>query len=169
MNPVWMVAALAVLCGNAALAVVQGQAESAPAGVATVIGVPAYLAEREALMRQMNAGELGLISRRNRNELTDAWTTLQRLLTGLERFDQLDPAKRVELYAAQSRFTALINHQRKHGLICQEVAPTGTRIPRLVCERVADRDARRLRDKEAVDGLQRPTCVPGQGGSGGSC
>lgn len=169
MKSMWMAAALAVLWGNAALAVVQEQATPAPAAAAAMIDVPAYLAEREALMVQVNAGELGRISRRNRNELSDAWATLQRLLTGLERFDQLDPAKRVELYAAQSRFTAIINHQREHGLICREVAPTGTRIPRLVCERVADRDARRLRDKEATDALQRPTCVPGQGGSGGSC
>lgn len=132
-------------------------------------GVQAYLAERERLMAQVEAGELGRISRRNRNELVDAWSAIQRLLARIETFDQLDPAKRPEFYAAQSRFTAIIRHQREHGLVCREVAPTGTRIPRLVCERVADREARRLRDKEAVDALQRPTCVPGTGGAGGSC
>jgi len=134
-----------------------------------LIDVASYLAERAALMAQVEAGQLGRISRRNRNELNDAWATIRRLLEGIEGFDQLDPAKRPEFYAAQSRFSAIVAHQREHGLICREVAPTGTRIPRLVCERVADREARRLRNKEAVDALQRPTCVPGQGGSGGNC
>jgi len=134
-----------------------------------LIDVATYLAEREAMMAQVEAGQLGRISRRNRNELTDAWATIRRLLAGIESFDQLDPAKRPEFYAAQSRFSAIVAHQREHGLVCREVAPTGTRIPRLVCERVADREARRLRNKEAVDALQRPTCVPGQGGSGGNC
>jgi len=151
-------------------------AETGPATAATtasaeggLIDVAAYLAEREVVMAQVEAGELGRISRRNRNELNDAWATIRRLLSGIEAFDQIDPAKRSEFYAAQSRFSAIVAHQREHGLVCREVAPTGTRIPRLVCERVAEREARRLRSKEAVDALQRPTCVPGQGGSAGNC
>ncbi|MCZ8061571.1 hypothetical protein [Silanimonas sp.] len=123
------------------------------------VDVEDYLAQRREIMLQVNAGDLGRLSRARRNELEDSWSTLRRLLDGKRSIADLSTPQRIEFFNAQSTFTAIIERQRENGLICRDDAPTGSRIPQVVCERVRDREARRGRAREAVDRLQAPTCV----------
>lgn len=127
------------------------------------VDVEDYLDQRREIMLLVNAGDLGRLSRSRRNELEAAWSTLRRLLANKASIAELTPPQRIEFFNAQSTFTSIIERQRENGLICREDAPTGSRIPQVVCERVRDVEARRGSAKEAVDRLQGPTCVASGG------
>lgn len=131
------------------------------------VEVESYLDDIKRAISLAERGEFGRFKRADLNELRRNGARIRELLTGRSDARELSVHHRVELYNAQSAFNALLQHQRKTAMVCEQVARPGSRVASTRCMTVEQRERERLSARETAEQIIRqPSCVSGEGGDG---
>jgi hypothetical protein len=138
------------------------QQQAADAQVAK-IGDPArYLASQREKVAAAKSGKNGRISSHDIRRLETAEREIERLVSGRQNLNDLNPAERVIVYNAQETIAGITSGEDRTRLVCKRRQLAGTRLHTTECLTKDQADARAQAAKEATRSTQNPMCVPGE-------
>ncbi|HVI57943.1 MAG TPA: hypothetical protein VM619_03590 [Luteimonas sp.] len=125
-----------------------------------VLRSDAVLAEQRALREalEQREGRYGALPADRRERIVAAQATLSTLLAGTRDTDDLDPARRGQVFAALAAIDAELDAPGEDRVVCRREAKTGSNVMVRVC-----RSARQLREDEdtgrsRLEEARRSTC-----------
>lgn len=130
----------------------------ADAKVAQVSDADEFLSEVERAVLMARRGDYGPLKRGALDKVIEAKKELQDLLEGHESAQELDEAERVRFLNAHELITATLRSDQKNRKICKREAGTGSRLAKVECLTVAQREARAARAQRDMREMQRLNC-----------
>lgn len=152
-------AALFCLALLSASAFAASKPDSAQAPAVATMTPPQMLAWHDKLAQDLRGREYEYVNAAHLAEISNAQAEIQRLLEGKSSIDQLDPAQRKALDAANAEVLAALGDAKLDKKICRQQHAIGSRVPKLVCQ--SERERRELAERNKLDRLQSGACTEG--------
>lgn len=124
------------------------------------------IAETRVSVDLANAGQYGSLSRRQLQMVNAALVKIEDLAAGKIQVSELSSSERDDLDDARTRIDQILRARNKNRIVCQRDVKTGTRLAKVECLTVGQREERANNARKQTASMQRTTCVPG--GEGGS-
>ena len=148
--------------GASARVIAQGDpaslTERANASAESITDTRTYLAEIDDAIRMARAGQYGNIARSEHRRIDSAQRRIHNLLAGHASAAELDHEDRVGLYNAQEQVRAVLRNDDKDRMVCRRETKTGTRVPKVECLTVAEREERAETARQSIDRMTRGLC-----------
>ncbi len=123
------------------------------------------IAETRLAVDLANAGQYGSLSRRQLQIVDSALSTIEELAAGKLDLTELSANERGAFDDARERIDLILRVRNKNRVICQRDVKTGTRLAKVECLTVGQREERARNARKQTGHLQRSFCVPGAEGA----
>jgi hypothetical protein len=156
-RPLAVLAAFAFACNAGAFSQDDVSAR-ADAKVAQVSDADEFVSEVERAVLMARRGDYGPLKRGALDKVIEAKNELKDLLEGHDSAQELDESERVRFLNAHELITATLRSDQKSRKICKRQAGTGSRLAKVECLTVAQREARAKQAQRNMQEIQRMNC-----------
>lgn len=153
---------VALLCAGTVAAATQEDVNArANASVAKVSDASEFISEIERAVLMARRGDYGSLKRGDMDKIIAAKKELETLLEGHKSAQELNEEERVRFLNAHELIVATLRSDDKRRKICKREAGTGSRLAKVECLTVAQREARARQAQREAKEFQRANCRPG--------